>query len=729
MLYYKGIHNLVFGVPITQIGQIHHRKDVSADEQITAAFFIRAIMPSIEVINRLIGDYNLERNETEKRQYLSAIYDAMYELNNRCSDDVTAYCVDYVSQIDGRLFEEMKRESEILGIESMHPSSLHNPEHSFLPGDIFSPSEVFANMSPQVISRLGALLADGKSMDVAALQTLYGLDEGGADSFYIFLDEYTVRSVSSGNSKNFILKHIVSQKKYFLKLEDRLGMPKQVEHHLRSNGLEDVFTPILVERKVAFTDQKANETVIRRLVVTTVCEGEDLETVSKKQVTNEARTNAAIDVYKQMASVLANIETNGCVFTDMKNSNWLLDESGQIKISDTKGFLFTNKLGQLDVDDIAGKNGSYGNVPNTPYMNPEEMFSRKPRPSAEKLHAYMLGKNLYQYLTGCSASYFLTNSKHRYSAVKRVSQLSFSSDIFKSEQGHDLARLIQSLMDPIPQKRPSVETAYQELRTIEQNSPDKLAERGELWNGCLKLMDDLEDLSRQKYGQVLHEVKQAIYNFELRADADSTIESLQVIQGELQGLITDFEAIQEKKTLRADCLNLILQIKMYEFKAGGVRDVEMEALTTAMSQKMWDTDTSKDLEALRVELEETLDVIGKNQAIYAELEALIKQDKYGMAEKGRRIAEAFVRVPPRERGRILEVREGGSEATEAVLKEMASSRLLPRFLHFVREGKGGHLDPEKAATTFKIFKEKHRDRVLGRANDSTPEDEIDTPHQ
>ncbi|MDF1677096.1 MAG: hypothetical protein P1U32_00165, partial [Legionellaceae bacterium] len=179
-------------MPITQIDRIYPREDINADKQVTASLFIRSIRPSIEAINQLITDYNLERDVSEKRRLLGAIYDAVYTLNSRCSDDVTAYCVDYVSQIDDRLFKEMQQESQMLGIESMHPSSLHNLEHSFLSEDIFSPAEVFANMSPEVISRFGALLAQGTSMDVAALQTLYGPDEGGADNFYIFWDEHTI---------------------------------------------------------------------------------------------------------------------------------------------------------------------------------------------------------------------------------------------------------------------------------------------------------------------------------------------------------------------------------------------------------------------------------------------------------------------------------------------------------------------------------------------------------
>ncbi|MDF1677095.1 MAG: protein kinase, partial [Legionellaceae bacterium] len=529
-------------------------------------------------------------------------------------------------------------------------------------------------------------------------------------------------------SKNFILKHTTSQNEYFLKLEDRLGMPRQAEHHLRANGLADVLTPILIERKVAFTTPPKSETVIRRLVVTTVCKGDSLEKASEKKVKDEARINTAIDVYQQMARVLTHIEANGCVFTDMKNSNWLLDESGQIKIADTKSFFFTNKSGQLDIDDIERKNGNYQHVPNTPFMNPDEMFLRNPRPSAEKLHAYMLGKNLYQYLTGCDATYFFVNPYSHFSPIKRVGQLSFSADIFKHGQGRDLAHLIQSLMDPIPENRPSVKDAYQALRVIEQNSPAKLAERHELWRGCLTLMEDLKALSRGKYGQVSHEVANAIQTFERRADEDSSIEGLEAIQHDLQQLITHFEDIQKIKLLQADCLSVVMHIGAFKFKARDVEDVEMDAFITSMNRRIWRAETLDDLEALMTELQDTLSLVEQNQVICAEMKALTQQNKYGMAEKGKRIAEAFVRVPLHERGRILEVREGGSEVTEAVLKEMASSRLLPRFLHFIREGKGGRLDSEKAATMFNKFKEKHRDWIARDGiDDAASEDEVDTP--
>ncbi|MCH9756603.1 MAG: protein kinase [Gammaproteobacteria bacterium] len=427
--------------------------------------FLELIAPDIEALNQAIDLYNRETDSAKKLSQLQAIYSDFQRLNNGCSDEVVSGCSDYDEQVNQQLFEDMQREFEGLGVTSMQQALLPHPlEVAVNPA---SPDEVIANMPPDKMKNLVTLLFLGKRLDLNRLKTeVYRLSEPGSAAFFQFLRTHDIRSMAGTNSKNFeiVEKDSEPEKRYVLQLENRLGMSMNAESYLRKNGLFDVFVPTLASRQVFYFNEDIEHMFTRNVLIAPFCDGNDLNTRLKKVTTNEERQKAAIDMYTQMAEVFAVTEANGCVFTDAKNSNWLVDEDGNLKISDTKGFLFTNAQGQLDLADAEKKNGNYGVFIASRHTIMPEGWENKP--AANKAHAYMLGINLYQYLTKCDEKYFMDERIDCYLQVKPVERFDFSDEIFRGLPGEELKALVQGLLQTDPTSRPTVTEARETLKRM-----------------------------------------------------------------------------------------------------------------------------------------------------------------------------------------------------------------------------------------------------------------------
>ncbi|MCH9756604.1 MAG: protein kinase [Gammaproteobacteria bacterium] len=682
--------------------------------------FIDAVRPEIEGFNRLIDAYNQEIDKDEKLRQLQDIYASLKWLNDRFLNRAIDYCPDYYHGINRDFFRELQAEFRDLGVLSMHEDAVYHPEKPIL--DSGSPPEKLANLSFE---------------DTEALIKILKRNDWTKASKYFSDDHhsYTIRVLGGHNSESFILQNITTQEEYVLKIENRLGLPRHAETHLRKNGLSGVLTPMLADRQVSYFDAKVNQVVTRTVLLTTLCEG-DLEHATEKHKSNDARIDAALDIYTQMSEVLGTIAANNCIFTDMKNSNWLIDEHGNIKIADTKGFLFTNAEGIFDLNDDDEKNGNYNRVANTPYVNPPEGWGRKPR--ADQSHAYMLGKNLYQYLTQCShrAFYIDNNTKQ---PLKQVHQLDFPDAVFKTERGRALKALIIELMQDDPRKRLSTEAACERLKAI-GNPPVRdtraMFERAKMSKTLLKRLNQFRvkpqdgpldtliekmrsEITEANTTEAMNAIQQRLKLIgetlkRLKSnDARKSVFLYQrnIVFGMLEGDTKEVE--QALKALPAHlktCATLMDEISAFKVTARGVEDTQMNAFFQLMHPKIRLAKTFKEMEAIQAELKSTRDALKSSQAMVQEIEGLSNQSGFDMQRKGLRIADALGRVPLTERGIIREVSEGGSLETEAVLRAMASPRYSWR--RFTKEGREGSLDPKKASGMFLAFKAKHQADVI-----------------
>lgn len=117
-----------------------------------------------------------------------------------------------------------------------------------------------------------------------------------------------------------------------------------------------------------------------------------------------------------------------------------------------------------------------------PGMNIINGQSDKIECSPEKVHAYMLGKNIYQYLTQTQLrEFFIPNAQGKKNNLCQVkdngSTLDFSNPIFSSPAGQAYRSLIESLVCEEPEKRISLaqaQTMLDKIQQMEMNPADLL---------------------------------------------------------------------------------------------------------------------------------------------------------------------------------------------------------------------------------------------------------------
>ncbi|WP_274519453.1 protein kinase domain-containing protein [Legionella cincinnatiensis] len=257
--------------------------------------------------------------------------------------------------------------------------------------------------------------------------------------------------LGGNNSKNFKVIPANGTQPFVLKIDNRMGMPKSIEQHLR-HELKEVFTPVYVERQAS--NIVNNEMITRTLLVTEFCCGGDLEMHCQNFPANSShRLKSSLNIYSQMANILQHLVYKQAGFPDMKNTDWLIDPQGKIQLADTKSFVPLDKDGFINIDNL---NKNWCLLITSAHMNPPEIIGT--RLSADKLHSFILGKNLYQYLTGCQAAYLHNKSD--------ANMYDFSSSIFQTEEGSELEKLIRSMIKQNPTDRISINHALLELEKI-----------------------------------------------------------------------------------------------------------------------------------------------------------------------------------------------------------------------------------------------------------------------
>ncbi|MBA2652148.1 MAG: protein kinase [Tatlockia sp.] len=318
--------------------------------------------------------------------------------------------------------------------------------------------KILARMPSEQVAEMARILAYGKNSNITYLKDFLRkiYPNKKSDEFILidnFLKTHKLSFLGGGNSKNFKVENIYTNKSYVLKLDNRLNAPKQMEAKLMVE-LKKTMTPIYAERQTTF---KNNEglMVTRVLLFTEYCAGGDLDSHAQKQPNVSAKLKSAVNIYRQMAETLETIRKQDVLFPDLKNTNWLIDEKRQLRIADTKSFLPTK-------DCFYNKDGpenKWYSLLSTRYMNPPEFQKRQFY--ADPVHAFQLGKNLYQYLTGCDYIYLF---EHGEGAL-----YNFEFAIFKTEEGKELRQIIIDLIKPNPDYRKTVAKALVQLEVLDQN--------------------------------------------------------------------------------------------------------------------------------------------------------------------------------------------------------------------------------------------------------------------
>ncbi len=415
----------------------------------------------IEKINLLIGEYNKYTAKSKKKlAILYQINQLRQALDDHYSQDLLIK--EFQIEIQDKLFTACKQQFAEYNI-SMHEHALarNHPEHpnNNLPEQNNPFSDMLANMSADDVRKMLVILSKGSGFDE---NRFFNVFKESNPKYHEIINGYKIESMPGSNSKNFKLtpRDLNNPHSFVLRVDNRLGGAREMDTYMRTTSLASVLTPIEAARSVTY--EVGDKQYTNALLVTSFCKNGTPMTHSDESLTANHRIQGALDIYSQMGKILSDIEKEGLLFPDAKNSNWLLDANNKLVIADTKSLLYSQE-GMYDADKAYLKNRwIYGTIPliiSTSEFSPPEIHNRQF--SVDKMHSYTMGLNLYQYLTQCTNKQLLNKP------------LQFNYPIFNdTPEGQQLKILILKMT----QDRISVSKTLDELELIKNlNKPTSVS--------------------------------------------------------------------------------------------------------------------------------------------------------------------------------------------------------------------------------------------------------------
>lgn len=507
-------------------------------EGFSANEFIGDVNNDILLLNQAIRQYNQASNSSKQQSWLKKIYELQKNLDNNLSPTQMQHCEDYRQKIHHQLFYNLQEHFRILGLPTPTLSDSSAPEFA----------KILAEMAPEKADQLLAILnlmdenfvQDPNNPLYTKLINLYTNTEHGYQAYQSFIKNNSIEFLGGINSKNIKIKPKLGGEPYVLKVENRLNMPKQPEVVLREKGLKDTLLPVYTERYATSTHN--GETFTRTLQVTKYCNGNDLDAHAKLISDNKNRTESALTIYSQMGSILEKMTNDGYAFTDMKNTNWLV-ENDTVRLADSKSFVSIQN-GNVNSKKIYEK---WHVFLSTVYMNPPEFYNSEEF-SADKMHSFMLGKNLYQYLTQCDINEFCYQTRNKIYNFNTAKDFSFNHSIFKSEEGKALKKLIKALVLPDPDMRMTTQQAISELERIKL-----LAKKNE----ANVILQNIEKLALQG----TTERKNFTEPLFTKLDTAKNINELDNLKNEFAQILAD---LKKRVAAKKACFNLIKKLNIGE---------------------------------------------------------------------------------------------------------------------------------------------------------------------
>ncbi|MGQ3891641.1 hypothetical protein [Legionella sp. CNM-4043-24] len=351
---------------------------------------------------------------------------------------------DLVSATNARLLS-MEQKNPSLGTQ---PLVQNNPFAEFI-----------ANMPPEKVAGLTEILARGSKYNrEEELAKLYAPGEPGAKTFAGLLSTHKIKFLGGKNARNLTVESTDGQHTFVIKVDRRGNTPKSLEEKVTDSAAGIYLPNLAVDRSITIINKK-REPATHNLQVSEYFAGGDLVSHSKQHKTDEARLKSAVNIYRQQAQMLVDMGRENVAVSDLKNANGLIDKHGKLRLADTKSLLPVTD-GMI----IKHNNDSqWFDFVSTQYMDPPEVRKDILRDdfsfNADQYHAWMLGKNLYQYLTGCDSAYLNRQTNGQ--------DFDFSKPLFESEEGRQCRTLIQSLVRLNPSERMPVADALQQLSMLD----------------------------------------------------------------------------------------------------------------------------------------------------------------------------------------------------------------------------------------------------------------------
>ncbi len=409
-----------------------------------------SFVDQIKLLNELIETYNSVLVD-EKLRILSEIEQLTQTIRDKYPSNFLTGIKNYQENINDKLWVQIHKQQELLS-----PAIIKS-----------SIEDIVAHISPGVLVQLMQVLSE-KKLQPQLLDALYLPNDNSkeADRFRSFLAHHTIRFLGGSNSRNFEILNKQTHEVLILKLEYRLGAPKEIDRQLRNGVLKDTIVPIFAERQAIIQHNRFGQSTCSLLVLP-FSQSKDLSFHSLFLPTKPPLIyKNTIKFGIQMADIFLTLQAADCAFSDGKAANILVNTLGNLEIADTKAFIPTVN-GLFSKTKILEK--GYHLI-TTDFMNPPELVQAQEPIHADSMHVYMLGKNLYQIMAqykGTPLQDLTIDDEH------------FQAPVFKTLEGELFKKLIQGAIEPEYTHRITLTQARQQLQVIDHLV---LCRQGLLWS-------------------------------------------------------------------------------------------------------------------------------------------------------------------------------------------------------------------------------------------------------
>lgn len=498
--------------------------------------FVASVSRDIVQLNQKIAEFNQAQTPDEKRQALHAISQMRQKINHRYPYHQISCCKPYQEHIQQRLWKEVKEELNVLNGGSL--------------GNNRSVPDILSNLDHKEIIQIMRILWD--NVDVPRKLSK-------------FFPNHSVSVIPGGfNSRNLKIEPYPPDgtAPLVITVDPRMGLTKEHEQDLRNQSFKHLAQLYGEPRQATFTS--GGQTLTAEILVSDFFPGGDLKSSMdnrRASITNPEQILAmSLNFYQQMATALLEMQQNGKAFPDAKNTNWLVDGKDKLQIRDGKSLV------AIDIATGLVHYNSFQNQWTKPissaHLHPSEFNDYRIPFSADKMHTYLLGKNLYHALTGCTLQFLRDtppqNQPRTFTPKQSFQEADFNLLIFQSPDGQRLKMLIQKMVQPDPSARITLSDTLRELTSITLNRE------------CEVLLEKLEALTPQQPGS--SELVSSLQEAMLHRDVDKLQEmkNFLILEIELN------KAMQE-------CQAVYKQVKMH-FESSEERRAVKKEIDTAFEQ-------------------------------------------------------------------------------------------------------------------------------------------------
>ena len=299
-------------------------------------------------------------------------------------------------------------------------------------------SEAFNKLSQEVIDKFIAIReSNGDASSIQVILNRMSKRYTAPDDIAFFRD-HAFQVLSMGNTLNIQIRSLVSNDiKVFgiaIPIADNQFLPDDVRLPLAEQGV--------IAQKYLQTTHNTRGYNFR---LTDFYPNGSFNKLYEKSRLSPAtlHQDCSVNILK-MAEKLQVLQRDQVFFSDAKVTNWLLDSNNNPVIADEKSLRTFEQAKEMK-----------GSFVRTPGYWPPGVITLKTSEDFEKIHAYILGANIYDYLT-CSQPPSRTIRD----------DIDFRTKVFQGEIGQRYKRLILNLTNPDASKRLGLEDATKELEQI-----------------------------------------------------------------------------------------------------------------------------------------------------------------------------------------------------------------------------------------------------------------------